>query len=306
MLLDEWVDRRLARDILGHDVRTVPESGCAQERRPSRPSGTRVRGLRYGRPQSSSAAGSVTLFHRRDRAAGPIEPYHRSRGLVPQSRLRVRLWRCSARTAGAQLGSDEELQGATRQKEDKKAGRVGRTAGAKDGGLRSRAARRGVCRPWWSSGCHRHHATGAPGRRWGSTRAPPRRSPPGFRLSQRSPRGQNVRVCSGLPRRRQGRLRPRGCGIAVWLGVVFTLFSGGPAHAGAPEDVLKATARGTLEGSALRSPGMPPGPADFCPGIATMGAETRQPFFARRRGSRSPGSRWRPVRRARETDEKWS
>jgi len=56
----------------------VPESGCAQERRPSRPSGTRVRGLRYGRPQSSSAAGSVTLFHRRDRAAGPIEPYRRS------------------------------------------------------------------------------------------------------------------------------------------------------------------------------------------------------------------------------------
>jgi hypothetical protein len=29
MLLDECVDRRLAGDILGHDVRTVPESGWA-------------------------------------------------------------------------------------------------------------------------------------------------------------------------------------------------------------------------------------------------------------------------------------
>jgi Domain of unknown function (DUF5615) len=29
VLLDECVDRRLARDILGHDVRTVPEVGWA-------------------------------------------------------------------------------------------------------------------------------------------------------------------------------------------------------------------------------------------------------------------------------------
>lgn len=29
MLLDECVDRRLARDILGHDVRTAPEAGWA-------------------------------------------------------------------------------------------------------------------------------------------------------------------------------------------------------------------------------------------------------------------------------------
>ena len=29
MLLDECVDRRLAGDILGHDVKTVPEAGWA-------------------------------------------------------------------------------------------------------------------------------------------------------------------------------------------------------------------------------------------------------------------------------------
>lgn len=49
-----------------------------------------------------------------------------------------------------------------------------------------------------------------------------------------------MRVCYGLPPSREDRLRPRRCAIAVWLVVVVTLFSAGSAHAGAPEDVLKA------------------------------------------------------------------
>jgi hypothetical protein len=49
-----------------------------------------------------------------------------------------------------------------------------------------------------------------------------------------------VRVCYGLPRSRQDCLRPRRCAIGVWLVVVLTLSSAGSAHAGAPEDMLKA------------------------------------------------------------------
>ena len=49
-----------------------------------------------------------------------------------------------------------------------------------------------------------------------------------------------MRVHDGLPRSRQERPRSRRCAIAGWLVVVFTLFSAGSAHAGTPEDVLKA------------------------------------------------------------------